>query len=172
MKRLLMALAVVAAFSTTSSAHKFEKNGILIKHPWTRATADGARVGVGYLTITNTGKEADKLIGGAFEGADAVEIHQMKMDGDKMLMRQLKDGLDVQPGQSIGFSPGGYHLMFVGLKKPIAQGANIKGSLTFEKAGAIDESYKVEALGATSSSDGDHGGMKMDDPAAMHDHPQ
>lgn len=170
MKRLFMTLALVAAFSATSSAHKFEKDGIVIKHPWTRATAEGASVGVGYLTITNTGKEPDKLIGGTFEDAASVEIHEMKMDGDKMLMRQLKDGLEIQPGVSVKFNPGGYHLMFVGLKKAIALGANIKGSLTFQKAGAIDISYKVESLGATSSSDGDHGSMKMDDPAMMHDH--
>ena len=85
MKRLILALAFVAAFSAAGSAHKFEKNGILIKHPWTRATAEGASVGVGYLTITNNGKEADKLTGGTFEGAATVEVHEMKMDGDKML---------------------------------------------------------------------------------------
>ena len=65
---------------------------MLVVHPWTRATPDGATVGVGYLTISNNGKEADGLIGGTFEGADKIEIHEMKMDGDKMIMRQLKDG--------------------------------------------------------------------------------
>lgn len=172
MKRLILALALVAAFSAAGSAHKFEKNGILIKHPWTRATAEGASVGVGYLTITNNGKEADKLTGGTFEGAATVEVHEMKMDGDKMLMRQLKDGLEIQPGQSVKLSPGGYHLMFVGLKAPIAKGPNIKGSLTFEKAGTIDVSYKVESLGATDSSDNAHDGMKMDGAEPMHDHAQ
>ncbi len=93
MRVIVLALALVAGFSAPGFAHKFEKGGIVIHHPWTRATAGGATVGVGYLTITNNGKDADKLVGGAFTGADHVEIHEMKMDGDKMLMRQLKDGL-------------------------------------------------------------------------------
>ncbi|WP_423414889.1 copper chaperone PCu(A)C [Hyphomicrobium sp. B1] len=169
MKRLMMALAVVVACSTPGMAHKFEKDGIAIKHPWTRATAPGAAVGVGYLTITNTGKEPDTMTGGTFEGAGNVEIHEMKMDGDKMLMRQLKDGLEIKPGETVKFSPGGYHLMFTGLKTPIAQGPNIKGSLTFKNAGTIDVTYKVESIGAMTSGDGDHGAMKMDGTMKMDD---
>ncbi|MBS0232113.1 MAG: copper chaperone PCu(A)C [Proteobacteria bacterium] len=172
MKQLIVALALLVAFSAPGSAHKFEKGDIVIEHPWTRATAPGAAVGVGYLAITNNGKEVDKLTGGTFDGAGNVEIHEMKMDGDKMLMRQLKDGLEIKPGETVKFSPGGYHLMFVGLKKPIANGPNIKGSLTFEKAGAVDVTYKVESLGAMKSSDADHSGMKMDDSEMKHDHAQ
>lgn len=172
MKHLMIAVALLVTFGGPVSAHKFEKNGISIKHPWTRATAPGATVGVGYLTIVNNGKEADKLTGGTFEGAGNVEVHEMKMDGDKMMMRQLKDGLEIKPGETVKFAPGGYHLMIVGLKKPIVQGPNIKGSLSFAKAGSIDVTYKVESLGAMSSSDADHGGMKMDDSDMKHDHAQ
>lgn len=178
MKRLIMALALLVAFSAPGLAHKFEKDGIVVHHPWTRATAPGAAIGVGYLSITNTGKEPDKLTGGTFEGADKVEVHEMKMEGDKMLMRQLSDGLEIKPGETVKLTPGGYHLMFPGLKKPIAAGANVKGSLTFEKAGSIDVSYKVESIGAMTSSDGGHdamkmdGTMKMDGPEMKHDHAQ
>lgn len=176
MKRLIMALALIVACSAPGMAHKFEKGGITAKHPWTRMTAPGATVGVGYLSITNNGKEPDTLTGGSFDGADHVEIHEMKMDGDKMMMRQLKDGLVIKPGETVKFSPGGYHLMFIGLKKPIAKGPNVKGSLTFQKAGTLDVTYKVESIGAMSSSDADHGDMKMDGTMkmdgseTMHDH--
>jgi periplasmic copper chaperone A len=176
MKRLMIALAFAVAFAAPSYAHKFEKNGIVVHHPWTRATAPGAAVGVGYLSITNNGKEPDKLTGGTFEGAGAFEIHEMKMDGAKMMMRQLKDGIEIKPGETVKFTPGGYHLMFTGLKTTIAMGPNIKGSLTFEKAGSIDVSYKVESIGAMSSSDAGHDSMKMDDGMKMdgmtHDHAQ
>jgi len=172
MKRLILALASLVVLAAPSSAHHFEKNGLVIGHPWTRATPPGATVGVGYLTITNNGKEPDKLVGGTFEGAAQVEVHEMKMDGEKMLMRRLADGLVVKPGETVKFNPGSYHLMFVGLKAPIAKGANVKGALSFEKAGSIDISYKVEALGATSSPDGGAGAMKMDGHEMMHDHAQ
>lgn len=172
MKQLMAALALLVVFSVPGSAHKFEKNGIVVGHPWARATAPGASVGVGYLTITNNGKEADTLTGGTFEGADHIEIHEMKMDGDKMMMRQLKDGLEIKPGETVKFNPGANHLMLVGLKAPIAQGPKIKGALTFAKAGTIDVAFQVESLGAMSSSDADHSSMKMDDSEMKHDHGQ
>jgi hypothetical protein len=46
--------------------------------------------------------------------------------------------------------------MFMDLKKPIIEGANIKGTLTFGKAGNIDVSYKVEAAGASDSTEHMH----------------
>lgn len=172
MRQLILALTALIAMCCPSFAHQFEKGALLIVHPWTRATPEGATMGAGYVTITNNGKDADKLTGGAFESADHVEIHEMKMDGDKMMMRKVTDGLEIKPGETVKFSPGAYHLMFVGLKKPIVQGPNSKGSLTFEKAGTIDIDYKVEAIGAMNSSDADPSGMKMDDPEMKHDHMQ
>ncbi|CAA2142448.1 copper chaperone PCu(A)C [Hyphomicrobium sp. ghe19] len=172
MKQLLLAFTTLIAATGFVAAHQFEKSGLLVLHPWTRATPEGATVGAGYLTITNNGKETDRLTGGAFEGADHVEIHEMKMDGDKMTMRQLKDGIEIRPGATVKFNPGSYHLMLMGLKNPIAKGPNIKGSLTFEKAGSVDIDYKVEDIGAMDSSDAGMGEMKMDDSKMMHDHMQ
>jgi copper(I)-binding protein len=77
-----------------------------------------------------------------------------------MAMRQLTDGLDIKPGETVELSPGAYHLMFKGLKKNVSPGSNVKGSLTFEKAGSIDVEYMVEALGATHSSGSMPDGMQ------------
>lgn len=171
MKRPLIGIAALFALTGSAFAHQFEKGDLLIVHPWTRATPNGATVGAGYVAITNNGKEADRLTGGTFEGADRVEVHEMKMDGDKMMMRHLKDGVEIKPGNTVKFTPGSYHLMFLGLKKPIAKGPNLKGSLTFEKAGSVDIDYKVEGIGAMESSD-NQGELKIDDSKMMHDHMQ
>ena len=172
MNRVTLAFTALFALFGTASAQQFEKGNLRITHPWTRATPGGATVGVGYLAITNNGKEADRLTGGTFDGADRVEIHEMKMEGNKMMMRQLRDGLEIKAGETAKLNPGGYHLMFVGLKKPIARGPNIKGSLTFEKAGTVDVDYKVEAIGAMDSTDADHSEMKMEGSEMKNDHEQ
>jgi copper(I)-binding protein len=177
MQRALLIIAALVALAPAALAHKFEKGGLVIHHPWTRATPEGATVAVGYLSITNNGPDADRLTGGTFEDAGNVEIHEMKMDGDKMTMRELKDGLVIKPGETAEFKPNSNHLMFTGLKKPLAKGTNVKGSLTFEKAGSVDVSYKVESIGAMSSSDStdshmdhmDHMDMQMDGSGKMHD---
>ena len=79
----------------------------------------------------------------------------MKMNGDMMIMRELPQGIEIKPGETIAFTPGSYHLMLHGLKKPIVVGPNVKGTLSFEKAGSVDVDYKVEAFGAMTSSDHD-----------------
>jgi periplasmic copper chaperone A len=75
-------------------------------------------------------------------------------------------------GATVKFNPGSYHLMLLGLKKPIAKGPNVKGSLIFEKAGSVAIDYKIEDIGAMDSSDAGMGNMKMDVSKAMHDHMQ
>ena len=144
------------AMAPTVLAQSFNKGDIVIDHPWTRATPEGATVGAGYLKITNTGKTADHLTGGTLEGAANVEVHEMTMDGDVMKMRQLSDGLEIKPGATVELKPGSYHLMFLDLKKPIVEGTTVKGTLTFDKAGSIDVSYKVEKAGAPDGMDHMH----------------
>jgi copper(I)-binding protein len=160
MKRGLLLLTMLAALCGTAWAHQFKIGDLVIGHPWTRATPGGASVGAGYLKITNNGKEADRLTGGTLDGADTVEIHEMKMEGDTMIMRQAEQGVEIKPGETIEFKPGSYHLMFIGLKKPIAQGPNIKGTLNFEKAGSVAVEYKVEGLGAQEPTDNKHDHMQ------------
>lgn len=150
-----LALFSLALFTSAglALAHQYQKGDLLIAHPWTRATPEGATVGAGYVKVTNNAKVPDRLTNATFENAQSVEIHEMKMDGDKMTMRHVTDGVEIKPGATVAFAPGSYHLMFIGLKNPIAQGPNIKGSLIFERAGTVDVEYKVEPIGASDSSD-------------------
>lgn len=152
----LAAIAGAALFSTSAYAHSFTQGDIVVAHPWTRATPAGTSVGVAYLKITNKGKDADVLTGVAFDGAASVEVHEMKTEGDKMIMRELKDGVEVKPGETVELKPQGIHLMLMGLAKPIAEGPNVKGSLTFKNAGTLNVTFQVEPVGAMSSMDHHH----------------
>jgi hypothetical protein len=123
----------------------------VIDTPWARATPGGAQVGGGYVKITNTGTEADRLIGGSLPMATAVEVHEMSMSGGVMKMRKLDDGLEIKPGQTVELKPGGYHLMFTGLREGLKAGQTIKGTLIFAKAGSVEVEYAVAPIGAQSS---------------------
>jgi copper(I)-binding protein len=63
-------------------------------------------------------------------------------------MRELAKGLEIKAGATVELKPGSYHVMFMGLKEPIKDGAPLKGTLVFERAGKIDVEYKVEPLGS------------------------
>ena len=72
----------------------------------------------------------------------------MKMDGNVMRMRELDKGLEIPPGATVELKPGGFHIMFMGLKAPFAKDAKVPLTLVFEKAGSIDVELPVAAMGA------------------------
>jgi len=131
-----------------ASAHEYKLAALQIGHPWARATAPTAPSAGGFLTITNTGTTADKLITVKTPTADMAQIHEMKMDGNVMRMREVAGGLEIPPGATVTLAPGGYHVMMMGLKAPLKQGEKVPVTLVFEKAGSIDLELDVVAMGA------------------------
>jgi periplasmic copper chaperone A len=123
--------------------------------------AEGASVAAGYMKITNTGTAPDRLSSGSSDIAPTFEVHEMTMENDVAKMRPVKDGLEIKPGETVELKPGSFHVMFVGLKKPLPAGDHIKATLTFEKAGAVDIEYDVRPLGASSGDKGAMPGMQM-----------
>jgi len=124
---------------------------------FTRATLPNAPVGGGYVTITNTGSEADRLVAASAAVAGDVQIHEMKMEGDVMKMGELPDGIAIAPGETVTLAPGGLHLMLMQLKEPLVEGTTVPVTLTFEKAGSVDIELSVEGIAARGPAE-DHSG--------------
>ena len=59
-----------------------------------------------------------------------------------MKMRRV-DGIDIPAGGHVMFKPGGYHVMFFGLKEPMKVGDSFKIELTFENAGKTEITVPV-----------------------------
>lgn len=161
MKRFALVAALTAALLSPAMAADYTVGSLKISQPWSRATPKGAAVGGGYMTITNTGTTPDRLIGGVTGISSSFEVHEMSMDGGVMKMRMLANGLEIKPGETVTLKPGGYHVMFMGLKDQLKQGDTFKGTLQFEKAGKVEVEYKVEAIAATGGGQSGHGGMNM-----------
>jgi len=152
---------LAAALAPPAHADDVAAGSVKISAPWARATPKGAAVGVGYMTITNNGSAPDRLLGGASDVSNRFEIHEMSMDNGVMRMRPIAKGIEIKPGQSVELKPGGNHVMFVGLKKPFAQGEHVKATLAFEKAGKVDVDFTVESIGAQSPSTAGGGNRAM-----------
>lgn len=120
---------------------------LTITAPWTRATPRGARVAGGYLKIANTGSAPDRLIGGTATFAGRIEVHEMSMSDGIMRMRPLTAGLEIRPGASVELAPGGYHLMLMDLKQQLREGETVAATLRFEKAGAVEVTFRVGGVG-------------------------
>jgi periplasmic copper chaperone A len=155
--KLLLAMGLLAGTASAALAQTYSIGPMKVDQPWARATPGGAKVGGGYLTITNTGTTPDRFLGATLPQAARVEVHEMKMDGGTMQMREVKGGLEIGPGQKVEFKPGGYHIMFMDLRAPFKQGDKLKGQLRFEKAGTVDVEFKVESIGAGAPAMPKHG---------------
>lgn len=105
---------------------------------FTRAMPPAAKAGGGFVTITNNGTESDRLVSAASGAANMVQLHEMRMENEVMVMREMKDGIEIPAGETVNLKPGGLHIMFMKVKKPFVEGEMVKVTLTFEKAGSVD----------------------------------
>jgi hypothetical protein len=142
---------IALALAAPAYAHDYTKGPLKIDHPWSRATPHGAQVAGGYLMIENRGAEADRLVRITSEISGRVEIHEMSVQGGIMKMRPLALGLEIKPGATAKLEPGGFHVMFMNLKRPLKQGEKFKSTLVFEKAGTVEIEFNVEAMGTRPS---------------------
>lgn len=110
---------------------------------YVRAMLPGQPVGGGYITIHNTGKTADKLTSVTSSDAGKVELHEMKMEGEIMKMREIKGGIAIPAGATVTLAPNTMHMMFKQVKAPFKKGGTVPVMLMFEKAGMIDLTLPV-----------------------------
>jgi copper(I)-binding protein len=151
--------AAAALFLTATSAltQDYAAGDLEIAHPFAFETARTAQTAGGFMTITNTGTTADRLL--AVE-ADfpRVEVHTTEMDGDIARMIHLEDGIEIPAGETVVLQPGGFHVMFMGLGgDPFEVGEEVPATLVFENAGRVEVVFGVEARSGNGAMN--HGAM-------------
>jgi len=129
---------------------------IEVSEPWSRATPPRAPNGAAYMTLDNRGTEPDRLVAAESPAAERVEIHAHLMEGGIARMREV-EAIEVTPGSATVLQPGGLHVMLMGLRAPLAEGATLPLTLVFERAGRIEVEARVLGLGAGGPGAG-HGG--------------
>jgi periplasmic copper chaperone A len=152
---LALTAAIIAAPLT---AHGFTVGDLKIGHPWSRETAPGQSVGGGFLTITNNGKQSDRLVSVTSPAAAQVQVHTVLMTDGVMRMRELPGGLEIPAGTTVALKPGGFHIMLIGVKAPLKQGTMVPAELRFQRAGKVKINFKVEAIAYAGPEGGDHAG--------------
>ncbi len=118
---------------------------VTVSDAWARATMPGQKVSAAYMRIVAS--EDARLVSASSSVVPRVEIHEMKMDGSVMRMREVK-ALDLPKGKTVSLEPGGYHIMLMNLAKPIAAGDRVPLSLVIESGGAR-QTVEVQAEART-----------------------
>jgi len=153
-KLAFAALLIASTFALAQGA----ETSITVDQPYARATPAGATTGAVYMTLINKAQAADRLTAASSTAADKLQIHEMAVTNGIMQMRELANGLPVPAGGSVALKPGGYHVMLIGLKKPLKAGDTFPLTLTFEKAGNISVTVPVQAMDASKDKGGGMGG--------------
>lgn len=146
--RLLILSALL--LSAVALAHNHEKGDIQIRHPWSRATPAGAKVGVGYMEIRNRGAHPERLLGASSPLAQRVEMHVTRREGEVMKMRQV-ESFEIPAGERVELRPGGGHLMLVDLTRPLKKGERVPLVLRFERTGEVELEMEVQEIGSRHS---------------------
>jgi len=164
LKIIPAALAAGIMTFGTAFAKEIKVGTLVLAEPVIRANTPGTKVTAGYLTIRNTGTEPDFLLAAESPIAGLVQIHTVIQDDGVARMRPADLPMEIPAGGEVVFKPGGFHIMFMRMEKPVEAGEEHRVILRFENAGAIDAVVGVKstkeiggALGDEGHSSHDHG---------------
>ena len=113
-----------------------------VKDAWARSTVAGQKGTGAFMKIT--AKASTQLVGVSTSVAGVAEVHEMKLEGDVMKMRALPV-LDLPAGKTVELKPGGYHLMLMDLKQPIAKDTTVPLTLQFPDAQGVKSALSLDA---------------------------
>jgi copper(I)-binding protein len=137
---LSLALGGVAAWAQTAA--------VQVDGAWARATVQGQKGTGAFMSLT--AKDATRLVGVSSPVAGVAEVHEMKMEGDVMKMRALPS-LDLPAGKKVDLKPGGYHLMLMDLKAPLAKDSTVPVTLLFKDAKGVESRLELKLPVATAA---------------------
>ena len=140
MRRFVLS-TVALCIAASVSAADVKVGNLSIDDVWAR-TGQPGQVSAAFMDVKNKGT-ADKIVSAHCDCAKATELHDMKMADGKMLMMQVP-AMDVPANGELKLKPGGYHIMLIGLNRPLAAGETLPIKLKFEKAGELTVHAQVK----------------------------
>jgi copper(I)-binding protein len=134
------ALALVVAWGIAACG---ASEPISVTHAWVRLPAPGLSVAAGYFDVVNRTTTPIELVGARSDVARSIEMHTESHAGETMQMRQL-ESVVLAPEQVVSFSPGGTHLMLLGIGE-VTSGA-VPITLRFSDGSQQTVSFEVRTL--------------------------
>ena len=136
-----LALAPLALLCAAAALAQSTAPLVQVEDAWARASVAGQKASGAFMRLT--AREPLSLVGGSSPVAGAVEVHEMKLDGDVMRMRALPS-LDLPAGKAVEFKPGGYHLMLQDLKAPLQRDTQVPVTLLLREAQGAERKLELQ----------------------------
>ncbi|MBN8543883.1 MAG: copper chaperone PCu(A)C [Alphaproteobacteria bacterium] len=156
----LLALSIVSIFFVAAFGERaFSKDSdtFMAHDAWAPPSLDGASVGTAFATLHNPTDTAIEVKSFASDVAKTVELHDHVMENGMMKMRRVDPVVIPAKGQIV-MKPGSYHVMLIGLKRPLLDGETVSVTITPQKGAAqtitfpVSQARLLEALKSRNSS--------------------
>jgi len=115
MKRILFVLATLLFAQPATAA------GLVARDAWVRLMPPVAQSSAAYMTLKNTTGSDISIIGVTTDAATSSDLHAMRMRDGRMVMFAL-DSVSIPSHGEFSFAPGGFHIMLMGLSRPLHEG--------------------------------------------------
>lgn len=134
MQRLLPAAWVLLALPTLAE--------VTVRDAWVRGTVPAQTTTGAFMVITST--EDAKLVGVKSSAAKEAQLHTTMMMGGVNHMHET-DAVPLPAGKAVELKPGGFHVMLMGVSKPITKGQKVPISLVVEDGKGRRSTVEVKA---------------------------
>jgi copper(I)-binding protein len=131
---------------------------VKVEGAWARASVPGQKASGAFMKLT--ARDNLRLVSASSPVAGVTEVHEMKMEGDVMKMRAIP-GLDLPAGKTVELKPGGYHVMLLDLKAPLAKDSSVPLTLVFKDAKGAESRVQLQVPVGLAAPGAPMGGMPM-----------
>lgn len=138
---VVSALTLAGCGQPATSGQAKAAGPVVVADAICRPTPRGRQVTGCYLTVTSP--VADTLVSVSTPAAALAQIHEMRMESNMMMMRELEAGLPLPAGEAVALAPGGNHIMLMGVGEPLKTGDAVPLTLTFATGRPVEVTAAV-----------------------------
>ncbi len=110
-----------------------------------RAPLPGRTVTAGYFELQNTSAQTIEVVGARSPAFARIELHQ-HIEHEGMMRMVEVESIEVAPGATLRFQPGGLHLMLFTPQQPISVGDTVPLSLLFLDGSELLLEFPIVAM--------------------------
>jgi periplasmic copper chaperone A len=148
MAAVLLVLLSSCGSSAATQEAAVSTPSVLVEDAWVRATtgAKDTTMTAAFMSLTNPGNTDIKLTSATSPVAGVVQLHEMSMQDGKMAMQEKAGGITIPATSHTHLSPGGDHVMLMGLKQPLEPGDEVPLTLRFSDNTTHDLNVPVKSF--------------------------
>jgi copper(I)-binding protein len=132
---------VLSALFLAAPSHALAASTVVVSDAWMRALPGKLPAG-GYFTLHNGGAKTLTLSGASSTSCGMLMLHKSEVMSGMASMSDVKT-IDIAPGGTLNFTPGGYHLMCMAPTDALKRGAKIDITLDFAHGTKLKSAFDV-----------------------------